>query len=30
MNYGLFRKKLLLHLQPRKKREFYKQVIFSI
>jgi hypothetical protein len=30
MNYGLFTEKYFIHLQPRKKREFYKQVIFSI
>ncbi len=30
MNYDLFSEKYFLHLQPRKKREFYKQVIFSI
>ncbi|AIJ38751.1 hypothetical protein FPSM_02256 [Flavobacterium psychrophilum] len=30
MNYDLFPQKKVIHLQPRKKREFYKQVIFSI
>ena len=30
MNYDLFSEKYFLHLQPRKKREIYKQVIFSI
>lgn len=30
MSYDFFYWNLLLHLQPRKKREFYKQVIFSI
>jgi hypothetical protein len=30
MNYDLFHQKYFIHLQPRKKREFYKQVIFSI
>jgi hypothetical protein len=30
MDYDLFSEKKILHLQPRKKREFYKQVIFSI
>jgi hypothetical protein len=30
MHYGLFRNKYFVDLQPRKKREFYKQVIFSI
>ena len=30
MNYGLFPEKYFIHLQPRKKRDIYKQVIFSI